>query len=58
MRGIAKDSYDEVATQLGISPSAVERAYCVAFDTLELASDRVLRNANVPKFHIDKELTL
>jgi len=51
MHGIAKDSYGEVATQLGISPSAVEQAYCVAFDTLELASDRVLRDADVPKFH-------
>lgn len=36
MRGIAKDSYDEVASELGISRIAVERAYCTAFDTLEL----------------------
>ena len=36
MRGIAKDSCDEVATQLGVSPRAVERAYCVAFDTIQL----------------------
>lgn len=36
MRGIAKDSVGEVATQLGVSPRAVERAYCVALDTLEL----------------------
>jgi len=57
MRGIAKDSCDEVAMQLGISPSAVERAYCVAFDTLELASDRVARNADVPKFHTNNERT-
>ncbi len=35
LRGIAKDSSDEVAAQLGISRSAVERAYCVAFDTLD-----------------------
>lgn len=35
IRGIAKDSYGEVAAQLGISRSAVERAYCVAFDTLD-----------------------
>ncbi len=34
MRGIAKESLDEVAAKLGISRSAVERAYCVAFDTL------------------------
>jgi len=36
MRGIAKDSFDEVAAQLGISRSAVERAYCVAIDALDL----------------------
>jgi DNA-directed RNA polymerase specialized sigma24 family protein len=35
MHGIAKDSYGEVAAQLGISRIAVERAYCVAFDTLD-----------------------
>jgi DNA-directed RNA polymerase specialized sigma24 family protein len=35
LRGIAKDSYDEVAAELGISRSAVERAYWVAFDTLD-----------------------
>ena len=37
LRGIAKDSCDEVAAQLGISRSAVERAYCTGFDTLDLA---------------------
>jgi len=37
LRGIAKDSFDEVAAQLGITRSAVERAYCVAFDALDLA---------------------
>jgi len=42
LRGIAKDSYGEVAAQLGISRSAVERAYCVAFDTLDT---RPLRGA-------------
>ena len=39
LRGIAKDSYDEVATQLGISRSAVEQAYCVAFDMLTNAAN-------------------
>lgn len=34
MRGIAKESLDEVAAKLGISRRAVEQAYCVAFDTL------------------------
>jgi hypothetical protein len=38
IRGIAKDSYGEFAAQLGISRSAVERAYCIGFDTLNLAS--------------------
>lgn len=37
IRGIAKDSCDQVAAQLGISPGAVERAYCTAFDTLGVA---------------------
>jgi hypothetical protein len=39
LRGIANDSYDKVAAQLGVSRSAVEGAYCVALDALELASD-------------------
>jgi hypothetical protein len=34
IRGIAKESIDEVAAQLGISRTAVEHAYCVAFDIL------------------------
>ena len=38
MHGIAKESCEEVAAQLGISRSVVERAYCVAFDTLSLPS--------------------
>jgi hypothetical protein len=38
IRGIAKDSCAKVAAQLGISRSAVERAYGVAFDSLKLAS--------------------
>ena len=38
LRGIAKDSYDEVGTQLGISRSAVEQAYCVAFDSLTIVA--------------------
>jgi hypothetical protein len=58
LRGIANDSYDKVAAQLGISRSAVEAAYCVAFDTLELASDGVLCSADVPARHINKERTL
>jgi hypothetical protein len=47
LRGIAKDSCNEVAAQLGISQSAVERAYCVAYDTLDLVSNEVLCNADV-----------
>ncbi len=34
MRGIAKESLDEVAARLGISRRAVEQAYCIAYDTL------------------------
>jgi hypothetical protein len=51
MRGIAKDSYDKIAAQLGISRDAVEQAYCVAFDTLEVASD-VLCITDLPAPHI------
>ncbi len=58
LRGIANDSYDKVAAQLGVSRSAVEAAYCVAFDTLELASDGVLCSADVSARHINNERTL
>ncbi len=47
MHGIAKDSCEDVAAQLEVSPSAVERAYCVAFDTLHLMSKRTLGNADI-----------
>ncbi len=53
LRGVADDSYDKVAAQLGISRSAVEGAYCVAFDTLELAFDGVLCNADIPECHVN-----
>lgn len=58
MRGIAKCSCVEVAAQLGISPRAVERAYCVAFDTLQLASDEAPSNADVLPCCINHEGTL
>ena len=38
MHGIAKETCEEVAAQLGVSQNAVERAYCVAFDTLHVLS--------------------
>ena len=57
LRGIANDSYDKVASQLGISRSAAEGAYCVAFDTLELAAE-VLCSADIPTRHTKKERTL
>ncbi len=56
--GIANDSYDKVAAQLGVSRSAVEAAYCVAFDALELASDGVLCSADVPATRTNNERTL
>jgi hypothetical protein len=31
-----------------VSPSAVERAYCVAYETLHLMSKRTLGNADIP----------
>jgi len=48
MHGIAKESCEEVAAQLGVSEKAVERAYCAAFDTLHLTSERVLGNVGIP----------
>ena len=57
LRGIANESYDKVAAQLGISRSAVEGAYCVAFDALELTSDGVLCSADVPSTRINNEQT-
>src|SRR5271157_2689167 len=48
MCGIVKESSEEVAAHLGVSQSAVERAYCVAFDTLHLQSERMLCEADIP----------
>ncbi len=48
MHGIAKEPCEEVAARFGVSPSAVERAYCVAFDTLHLTSKRMPGNADIP----------
>jgi len=56
LRGIAKDAYDQVAAQLGISRRAVERAYCIAFDTVE--SDRKTCNDGTPTSHVDNGVTL
>jgi len=56
--GIANDSSDKVAAQVGVSRSAVEAAYCVALEALELASDEVLYSADVPAHHINSEQTL
>jgi membrane protein DedA with SNARE-associated domain/DNA-directed RNA polymerase specialized sigma24 family protein len=58
MRGIAKYSSIEVATQLGISPGAVEQAYSVAFETLDLASSDVAANADVRACHLKDEPAL
>ena len=38
LHGIARDSCDQVAAQLGISRNSVERAYCIAFETLTLVA--------------------
>lgn len=38
LHGIARDSSDQVAAQLGVSQNTVERAYCIAFETLTLVS--------------------
>lgn len=56
--GVAKNSYDEVATRLGISRSAVARAYSVAFGILEVAAERVPCIAEPVASPIDKEHTV
>lgn len=56
--GVAKNSYDEVATRLGISRSAVARAYSVAFGILEVAAERVPCIAEPVASPIDKEQTV
>lgn len=38
LRGIAKESWDEVGVQLGVPSYAVKRAYSIALDTLECAA--------------------
>lgn len=59
IRGIAKDSCDEVAAQLGISPMAAERAYSVAFDTLGLLQrDATTMQTLRPSGHIYDESAL
>ena len=55
LRGIAKDSCDEVATQLGISRSAIEQAYCVAFDTLIMVSNLDLCGAGPIRCDVNDE---
>ncbi len=53
LRGIANDSYEDVATQLGISFTAAQRAYCVAFDIIELTRDGVPCNADAAGCHVN-----
>ena len=38
LHGIARDSCGQVAAQLGVSQNTVERAYCIALETLDLVS--------------------
>ena len=38
LHGIARDSCEQVAAQLGVSQNTVEQAYCTAFETLDLVS--------------------
>jgi len=58
-RGIAKDSCDAVAAELGISPDAVDQAYNVALDALDLPerSSMAMRNVQ-PQGHIYHESVL
>jgi hypothetical protein len=58
-RGIAKDSCDAVAAELGISPNAVERAYSVALDALDLPERSAVAMRKVqPHGHIYHESVL
>jgi len=58
MRGIGRYSCIEVAAQLGITPGAVERAYCHALDTLKLAASEAVCNADVPHCPVNGPRTL
>jgi hypothetical protein len=44
LHGIARDSCDQVAAQLGVSQNTVEQAYCTAFETLDLVSKNEWRS--------------
>ncbi len=55
LRGIARDSYDEVATQLGINRSAIEQAYCVAVDSLTMVAKLDLCGASLPTSDLNSE---
>ena len=46
--GIAVESYDQVAALLGISPKAVEKAYCSAIDTMRAAAQVLPYRAEDP----------
>lgn len=52
--GIANDSYDQVAVQLGISPKAVEKAYCSAVDSLRVAIEALPHVANPAPLNLKK----
>jgi DNA-directed RNA polymerase specialized sigma24 family protein len=47
MRGIAQAPCEEIAGQLGIRQSAVERAYCAAFEALKLTYDQARHDADL-----------
>jgi DNA-directed RNA polymerase specialized sigma24 family protein len=46
LHGIARDSCDQVAAQLGVSQNTVEQAYCTAFETLDLVSKNEWRSCS------------
>ncbi len=55
LRGLAKDSCDEVAAQLGSSRNAVEQAYWIAYHAIELASHGEVCGADVRGCHVNDE---
>jgi DNA-directed RNA polymerase specialized sigma24 family protein len=48
MRGIAKDSFDTIASELRVSRAAVQQAYCVALQKLELKCNKESESPFVP----------
>jgi len=58
LRGIAKESADEAANELGISPGAIERSYRLGLDCLNVAEEHLSCVTIVPQCEADGKRTL